>query len=283
MAIDLSRLGIWSEDAGCRVEAARVAAYAAATNDDHPPHATGQVAPPLFAAVPIGAPLAAAVGQILSDDVRPFGVHAEQDMRFHRVLTAGTVVHTRAAAVGVRPRPSGTALVLQTQTRDDQGHLLNEQYVTLFLRGVRHTGNAGQGPPEHRAPAGLRGQPPLASIAYPVDADQTFRYAEASGDHSRIHLDADYARSVGLPGIIVHGMCTMAMTSRAVVQVACAGDSRRLKRLAVAFARPVLPGQTITVRLWPTGRPAGLARYVFDALNPAGKAVIQDGFAEIAD
>ena len=283
MSIDLTRLGIWSEDAGHRVEAAHVAAYAAATNDDHPRHVGGEVAPPVFAGVPIGPPLAAAAAQFMSEDVRRFGVHAEQDMYLHHALTPGMVIHTRVAPVGVHGRPSGTTVVLRGETHDDRGDLLNEQYATLFLRGAHHAGNAGQRAPDHRAPAALRGRPPMASISYAVDADQTYRYADASGDHSRIHLDADFARSVGLPGIILHGMCTMAMTSRAVVKVACGGDSGRLKRLAVAFARPVLPGQTITVRLWADGRLPGSAKFVFDATNPAGKTVIQDGLAEVAD
>jgi len=283
MTIDLTRLGLWSEDAGYRVEAARVAAYAAATNDDHHPHLSGEVPPPVFAGIPTAASLTAALSQLLPEDIRRFGVHAEEDIHVHRPLATGTVVHSRAAPIGVHRRPSGTEVILRTETRDDQGELLNEQYATLFLRGAQHAGNAGERAPDHRAPAAVRGRAPMASISYAIDADQTYRYADASGDHSRIHLDADFARSVGLPGIILHGMCTMAMTSRAVVKVACGGDSGRLKRLAVAFARPVLPGQTITVRLWADGRVPGSAKFVFDATNPAGKTVIQDGLAEVAD
>ena len=283
MSIDLTRLGMWSEDTAYRVEAAQLAAYAAATNDDHPPHVSGVVAPPAFAVVPGSVSLATAAGQFLSDDVRRFSVHASQDTQLHHTLTPGMVVSSRTAPVGVHPRPSGTAITLRTETRDGRDDLLNEHYTTLFLRGVRYTANVGQRAPDHRAPAGLRDRPPVASIAYAVDADQTYRYADASGDRSRIHLDDGFARSVGLPGIILHGMCTMAITSRAVVHVACGGESRRLRRLAVAFARPVLPGQTITVRLWADGRMPGGARFVFDAINPAGKAVIQDGLAEVAD
>jgi acyl dehydratase len=231
--------------------------------------------------VPIGAPLAVAVGQIVPDEVRRFGVHADQDMYFHRPLVAGMLLHSRVAPVGVHRRPSGTAVVLRAQTHCDN-ELLNEQYITLFLRGVRQAENVGEQAPNHRAPAALRGQPPYASVAFAVDPDQTFRYADASGDRSPIHLDADFARAVGLPGIIVHGMCTMAMTSHVVVGVACGGAPARLRRLAVTFARPVLPGQTITVRLWPAEGTPGRARYAFDALNPAGKAVIHDGWAEVA-
>ena len=42
------------------------------------------------------------------------------------------------------------------------------------------------------------------------------RYAAASGDHNPIHQDEDVARSVGLPGVIAHGMYTMALAARAV-------------------------------------------------------------------
>ena len=283
MPIDLTRLGMWVADTGFRVEAERIAAYAAATSDDHPRHASGEVVPPIFACVPIGQALTAAVEQILPQDVRRYSVHAEQDMFFHRLLVPGMVVHTRVAPIGVHRRPSGTALILKTETRDEQGDLFNEQYITLFIRGLQDAEIVGDQAPDRRVPITTRGTPPVATIAYTIDADQTYRYADASGDHSRIHIDADFARSVGLPGIIVHGMCTMAFTSRAVVEVVCGADSARLKRLAVRFARPVLPGQGITVRLWAAGRRDGRAITVYDALNQAGKAVIQDGLAEVAD
>ncbi|CAB4916872.1 unannotated protein [freshwater metagenome] len=43
-------------------------------------------------------------------------------------------------------------------------------------------------------------------------------YAEASGDHNPIHQDEDVARSVGLPGVIAHGMYTLALVGRAVAE-----------------------------------------------------------------
>ncbi len=83
----------------------------------------------------------------------------------------------------------------------------------------------------------------MAEVTYRFDDDQTFRYAEASGDPVRIHLDDAAARAVGLPGIIIHGLCTMAFCGRAVIESVGGGDPTRLARLAVKFSRPVLPGQ----------------------------------------
>ena len=94
----------------------------------------------------------------------------------------------------------------------------------------------------------------MAEVTYRFDEDQTFRYAEASGDPVRIHLDDAAARAVGLPGIIIHGLCTMAFCGRAVIESVAGGDPTRLARLAVKFSRPVLPGQEITVRIYDHGR-----------------------------
>lgn len=56
----------------------------------------------------------------------------------------------------------------------------------------------------------------LATQTYTVTRADLVRYAEASGDHNPIHQDEEVARSVGLPGVIAHGMYTMALAARAV-------------------------------------------------------------------
>jgi acyl dehydratase len=56
----------------------------------------------------------------------------------------------------------------------------------------------------------------LETQTYTVTRADLVRYAHASGDHNPIHQDEDVARSVGLPGVIAHGMYTMALAARAV-------------------------------------------------------------------
>jgi acyl dehydratase len=72
------------------------------------------------------------------------------------------------------------------------------------------------------------------------------RYAGASGDFNPIHIDPDYARQVGLPGNILHGLYMMAQVARAAVGAAD-GDPRRLKRLSVQFRGMGFPDREITV------------------------------------
>ena len=72
------------------------------------------------------------------------------------------------------------------------------------------------------------------------------RYAGASGDFNPIHIDVDFAKQVGLPSNILHGLYTMAQVARASVNAA-GGDPRSLKRLSVQFRGMGVPEQEITV------------------------------------
>jgi acyl dehydratase len=72
------------------------------------------------------------------------------------------------------------------------------------------------------------------------------RYAGASGDFNPIHIDPEFAKNVGLPGNILHGLYGMAQVARANAEAA-GGDPRRLKRLAVQFRGMGFPEQEIVV------------------------------------
>jgi acyl dehydratase len=69
----------------------------------------------------------------------------------------------------------------------------------------------------------------------------TYRYAGASGDFNPIHIDDEFARSVGLPGRILHGLWTMAQVARAQ------GDGLKLQSLSVQFRAVGVPEQEITI------------------------------------
>src|SRR5580704_3252200 len=76
-----------------------------------------------------------------------------------------------------------------------------------------------------------------------VTQEQVNDYADASGDHNPIHLDPDFARSVGLPGTIAHGLLEMGILAEAVSS--WAGGSANLLSLSCRFSKPLLPGDTI--------------------------------------
>ena len=104
--------------------------------------------------------------------------------------------------------------------------------------------------------------------------EQIAAYAEASGDRNPIHLDDDFARSVGLPGVIAHGMLQMGIA--ATVASEAAGGPDRLRRISVRFAGMVVPGDAVTF----SAEPAGEGRLDLQAVNQRGEAVLTRASAE---
>jgi 3-hydroxybutyryl-CoA dehydratase len=106
----------------------------------------------------------------------------------------------------------------------------------------------------------------------------TVRYAGASGDFNPIHIDEEFAKAVGLPGRILHGLWTMAQVARA--QTEAAGGPEHLKRLSVQFRGMGLPEQEVVVR--GTVREAADGRAVIDTVaEQAGNQIIRNAEAEI--
>ena len=276
MRFALEELGRATPERTFSVEHDRIRAYAAATNETAVAFLDGEVAPPVFAVLPVWETIHEATRLVVPEEAGPQVVHGEQDMFLHAPLRPGTEVTASSAVVGVHPKPSGTTVVVKATTRGGGGEVVHEQYVTEFYRGIVAEEGGGEAAPGHRAPEELAEREPEAAIGYRVDDDQTFRYAEASGDHFAIHLDDAAAQAVGLPGIIVHGLCVMAFSGRAVLEAAGAAD---LGRLAVRFSRPVRPGETVTTRIW--RMEPGV--FVFDAVNGQGEVVLRDGRAELRD
>jgi len=105
------------------------------------------------------------------------------------------------------------------------------------------------------------------------------RYAGASGDFNPIHIDPEFAKQVGLPQNILHGLYSMALVARANVGAA-GGDPRSLRRLSVQFRGMGLPEQEITVT--GTVREAGEGRVVVETVaEQGGKAIIKNAEAEL--
>jgi len=275
---DTGALGRSTEEREFKAEAARTVAYAAATNDTNARHAGGELAPPVFAIVPVWDVMTSAAGLVTPPEAFDRVIHAEQDMRFFRPIVPGDVLRSKATPVCVAVRGVGTTVTVRTETVDATGAPVNEQFVTLFFRGPFEGQSGGEPAPEHKLTAAMKATTPVAEVTYRFDEDQTFRYAEASGDPVRIHLDDEAAQAIGLPGIIIHGLCTMAFCGRAVIESVAGGDPARLVRLAVKFSRPVRPGEEITVRIYGTGDGA----YGFEALNADGQAAVKDGLALIS-
>jgi acyl dehydratase len=118
----------------------------------------------------------------------------------------------------------------------------------------------------------------LPEVRVTPDKYLTARYAGASGDFNPIHIDEDFAKAVGLPGRILHGLWTMAQVARA--QTEAAGGPEHLKRLAVQFRGMGVPEQEVVVS--GTVRESGDGRAIVDTVaEQAGKQIIRNAEAEL--
>ncbi len=105
------------------------------------------------------------------------------------------------------------------------------------------------------------------------------RYAGASGDFNPIHIDPEFAKQVGLPSNILHGLYSMAQVARACTQAA-GGNPRALRRLSVQFRGMGFPEQEITV----TGseKEARDSAVILDLVaEQSGKRIIRNAEAEL--
>ncbi len=118
----------------------------------------------------------------------------------------------------------------------------------------------------------------IPEVRVTPDKFLTVRYAGASGDFNPIHIDEEFARAVGLPGRILHGLWTMAQVARA--QTGAAGGPEHLKRLSVQFRGMGVPESEVLVT--GTVREVSDGRAIVDTVaEQAGKQIIRNAEAEL--
>jgi len=268
------------EGAPATLSAEEIRAFAEATNDPHPMYFAesapeGAVAPPLlpvkycnriYLTIFRDTELRVNFARLL------FG---EMEMRFFGLLRPGEHVRATAQISDIEDKDSGQ--ILRVVTRVFSGEEPRcEATAGFFVRSLTARPKGQRPAPPHAD------MPPVAfEEAMVIREDQPNLFAKAADDPNPIHVDDDFARSVGLPGRILHGLCTMAFTSRAFVQRACGGDPRKLRRLKVRFSKPALPGQTVVTRAFEPEKTASAWFYRFVALTGPNDLVITNGEAEV--
>ena len=118
----------------------------------------------------------------------------------------------------------------------------------------------------------------LPELRVTPDKYLTYRYAGASGDFNPIHIDEEFAQSVGLPGRILHGLWMMAQVARAV---GAAGDGPdALRSLSVQFRGMGFPEQELTVSASVKEIADGVATIEAEAFQDE-RRIIRKGRAEL--
>merc|ERR1712048_612184 len=124
-------------------------------------------------------------------------------------------------------------------------------------------------------------KPPNRVADHTVENETGAHQAEIfrlSGDYNPLHIDQQSAKMFGFEQPILHGLCSMGVVSRGLLDTLAGGDQKRFKSIQLRFSSPVLPGQTILTEIWqdtPTG-------YIFQSkVRETGKVCVNNGRFEL--
>jgi acyl dehydratase len=263
--------------------------FAAAVDDPNEAYfddarADGVIASPMFS-VALTWPILGRIWEFIDSPAFPLEVlatqvHYTEHLEFHRPVRPGDALTIGGRITAILPHRSGTLVVICLAARDGENRPVFTEHIGALLRGVT-CGGPGRG--GDRLPASP--QPPEGPSGWetilPIPPLMPFVYDGCTAIVFPIHTSRQFARQVGLPGIILQGTATLALAVREIVNREAGGDPARLGQLACRFTGMVRPGTPI--RILRTGRvpsPAG-ADIFFEVLNSDGQSAVKGGFARI--
>ena len=177
-------------------------------------------------------------------------VHGEQSVALHRPLPAEGQADAQSHVAAVYDKGErGAILLVETTLTARDGEPLATLRSSIFARADGGFGGSSDGEAEpHPRPE----RPADLSLDIPTRPDQALLY-RLNGDRNPLHADPAFAKLVGFPRPILHGLCTFGITCRAVLQAYADFDPARVTSHQARFSAPVFPGETVTVDLWRDG------------------------------
>jgi len=260
------------------VMASQIRAFAAATNDCGPGY---QAMDPAELEIPAIFPVRYHIGlakQFLTEPLLSIDllrlVHGEQEMTMIHPLRVGDIVTPKLNLVSVEEKEAGTLLSLRYRLFRE-GVLVHETLSRYFVRAPDRpaTPNTMKHEPEITAPD--------TEVTIAVRDDQSIDYAAASLDHNPIHLDDAVAQAVGFKSKLLHGLCTLAFASQALIATYGGGDPKRLHSIRARFAKPVFMGERLVTRLKSIREDAAKKTIKFEMVNQDQIPVLTHGLAVI--
>jgi acyl dehydratase len=197
-------------------------------------------------------------------------VHGEQAITLHGAIPVKGEVETVGEITGIYDKGKGAVIeVTSTSTNTATGDVLFSQVMSAFIRGEGgFGGDRGPSGPKNVAPD----RDPDHTVTYATRTDQALLY-RLSGDRNPLHSDPAFAAFGGFDRPILHGLCSYGFTGRALLHTLCGSDPARFKGMEARFSSPVLPGESLTVKMWETGD----GEAIFQTAGDDGRTVIDSG------
>ncbi|XP_026481820.1 peroxisomal multifunctional enzyme type 2 [Ctenocephalides felis] len=202
-------------------------------------------------------------------------LHGEQYLEILDELPQNGPVQTTCKVLDVLDKKSGAVVIVEGESFDPSGKLIVKAQCSTFVVGAggfggkRETNVAVQCVP---AP----NRKPDAVMQMKTSVDQAALY-RLSGDLNPLHIDPNMALVSGFKQPILHGLCTLGFSVRAVLKQYADNNASLFRAVKVRFTKPVLPGQTLVVKMWQEKK-----RIHFEtSILETGVAVITGAFVDL--
>lgn len=197
--------------------------------------------------------------------------HAGETLTLHRPLEPSGRARATATVTGVYDQGSGAVLHHRSEIQDADGAALATVERSMFVIGAGGFGGRRAPVAEWRRPP----EHPDHTVSHPIRRDQALLY-RLNGDRNPLHSDPAVAARAGLPGVVLHGLCTYGFAGRALLHTVAGGNPDRVRRISTRFSAPLFPGDVLTVLIW--HRPYGAA---FQAVDGQGRVILDRGVLEL--
>ncbi|MFW9902778.1 MAG: MaoC/PaaZ C-terminal domain-containing protein [Candidatus Thorarchaeota archaeon] len=262
------------------IDPEKTMAYARATNETNPLYyeldENKLAIPVLFPVTMAIAPLK----EMVTDDTLNLDItrmiHGEQEVLYFRPLRPWDKIKTKLELESIDIKESGDILWAKT-SGSTEDELVFEMRAGIFFKKLRKRPR----PVKPRVKEETIEKQIIISKQMKVTSDQSVRYAAASGDDNPIHLDKDIALTVGLPDIILHGLCTLAFAIQALVDSLANGDPTKVKGVKIRFSKPVFMNNTLTTEGWLLEEKERSKIVGFETKNESGEVVLKFGSIEL--
>ena len=225
---------------------------------------------PTFAVIPAFPGL---MGLTQAVEINPVMIlHGEQSIKLNKPIPVKGKLTTSGKVTGVYDKGKGALVVIESETKDEQGDTLFVNTASIYVRGAG--GFGGERGPEagNKAPD----RAPDKTVEMQTLPTQAMIY-RLSGDRNPLHIDPAFAKMAGYDTPILHGLCTLGHAGRAVLGTYCDNDPARMTGLEVRFSGVVFPGDSIITEMWDEGG----GRIVLQAKTQRGDVVISNASATV--
>ncbi|CAD5212395.1 unnamed protein product [Bursaphelenchus okinawaensis] len=180
-------------------------------------------------------------------------LHGEQYIELINPIPDDGQFRTEVQIVDILDKGNSAVIVTNATTYDNKTNqkLAVQQFGTFQVGSGKFGGNRTN--PGEKTAVPVPKRTPDKVLELQTTVDQAALYRHGSGDMNPLHIDKQFAKVAGFKQPILHGLCTMGVSTRAVLKAYGNNDGNNFKAIKVRFSAPVVPGQTLKVEMWKEG------------------------------